>query len=115
MLNWISSACIVLAGQAGPLYVNTKISMVQIMPRYKAAMGEIARCVCNLENFESSRGSSRDAVVRKSSSSILRSGAPKVLENTSKLEFSSFFIDYRLQLEHRGRTDESISENFEFE
>ena len=28
MLNWISSACIVLAGQAGPLYVNTKISMV---------------------------------------------------------------------------------------
>ena len=27
MLNWISSACIVLAGQAGPLYVNTKISM----------------------------------------------------------------------------------------
>ena len=28
MLNWISSACIVLAGQAGPLYVNTTISMV---------------------------------------------------------------------------------------
>ena len=27
MLNWISSACIVLAGQAGPLYVNTTISM----------------------------------------------------------------------------------------
>ena len=27
MLNWISSACIVLAGQAGPLYVNTKIAM----------------------------------------------------------------------------------------
>ena len=27
MLNWISSACILLAGQAGPLYVNTKISM----------------------------------------------------------------------------------------
>ena len=27
MLNWISSACIVQAGQAGPLYVNTKISM----------------------------------------------------------------------------------------
>ena len=52
---------------------------------------------------------------RKSSSSISRSGALKLLENTSKLEFSSFFIDYRLQLEHRGRTDESISENFEFE
>ena len=29
MLNWISSACIELAGQAGPLYVNTKISMAQ--------------------------------------------------------------------------------------
>ena len=27
MLNCISSACIVQAGQAGPLYVNTKISM----------------------------------------------------------------------------------------
>ena len=27
MLNWISSACIVLAGQADPFYVNTKISM----------------------------------------------------------------------------------------
>ena len=62
----------------------------------------------------SSRGSSRDAVFRKSSSSIPRSGAPKVLENTSKLEFSSCFIVYRLQLVHRGCTDESISENFEF-
>ena len=61
-----------------------------------------------------SRGSSRDAVFRKSSLSISRLGAPKLLKNTSKLEFSSF-IDYRLQLEHRGRTDESISENFEFE
>ena len=30
MLNWISSACIVLAGQAGPPYVNTKISMTSI-------------------------------------------------------------------------------------
>ena len=30
MLNWISSACIVLAGQAGPLYVNTTISMVSM-------------------------------------------------------------------------------------
>ena len=29
MLNWISSACIVLAGQAGPLYVNTTISVAQ--------------------------------------------------------------------------------------
>ena len=29
MLNWISIACIVLAGQAGPLYVNTWISMIQ--------------------------------------------------------------------------------------
>ena len=28
MLNWISSACIVQAGQAGPLYVNTMISLV---------------------------------------------------------------------------------------
>ena len=27
MLNRISSACIVLAGQAGPLYVHTTISM----------------------------------------------------------------------------------------
>ena len=27
MLNWISSACIEQAGQAGPLYVNTTISM----------------------------------------------------------------------------------------
>ena len=27
MLNWITSACIEQAGQAGPLYVNTKISM----------------------------------------------------------------------------------------
>ena len=27
MLNWISSACILQAVQAGPLYVNTKISM----------------------------------------------------------------------------------------
>ena len=27
MLNWISSGCIMLAGQAGPLYVNTTISM----------------------------------------------------------------------------------------
>ena len=27
MLNWISSAWIVQAGPAGPLYVNTKISM----------------------------------------------------------------------------------------
>ena len=27
MLNWISSACIVLAGKAGPLYANTTISM----------------------------------------------------------------------------------------
>ena len=26
-LNWISSACIAQAGQAGPLYVNTTISM----------------------------------------------------------------------------------------
>ena len=33
---------------------------------------------------------------RKSSSSISRSGALKLLKNTSKLEFSSFFIDYRL-------------------
>ena len=68
-------------------------------------MGEIARSVCNLDNFESGRvedrvgssqGSSGDSVFRKSSSIISRSGAPKVLENTSKLEFSSFFIDYRL-------------------
>ena len=29
MLNWISSACIVEAGQAGPLYVNTTISMAE--------------------------------------------------------------------------------------
>ena len=28
MFNWISNACIVLAGQAGPLYVNSTISMV---------------------------------------------------------------------------------------
>ena len=63
----------------------------------------------------SSRGSSRDAVFRKSSSIISRLGAPKVLENTSKLEFSSFFIVCRLQLEHQVCTDESISENFEFE
>ena len=27
MLNWISSACIVQVGQAGPLYVNATISM----------------------------------------------------------------------------------------
>ena len=27
MLNWISSACNVQAGQAGPLYVKTTISM----------------------------------------------------------------------------------------
>ena len=31
MLNWISSACIVLAGQAGPLYVNTTISMAMLL------------------------------------------------------------------------------------
>ena len=31
MLNWISSACIVQAGQAGPLYVNTTISMLHIL------------------------------------------------------------------------------------
>ena len=66
----------------------------------------------------SSRGSSRDAVLENRvrvyrDLKLLKS--LKLLENTSKLEFSSFFIDYRLQLEHRGRTDESISENFEFE
>ena len=33
MLNWISSACIVLAGQAGPLYMNTTISM--LLPQLK--------------------------------------------------------------------------------
>ena len=32
MLNWISSACIVQAGQAGPLYVNTPISMAKTKP-----------------------------------------------------------------------------------
>ena len=28
IINWISSECFVQAGQASPLYVNTKISMV---------------------------------------------------------------------------------------
>ena len=37
MLNWISSACIVLAGQAGPLYVNTTISMIP--PQYYQTLG----------------------------------------------------------------------------
>ena len=41
MLNWISSACIVQAGQAGPLYVNTTISMVSTRQEHC--------CVCATE------------------------------------------------------------------
>ena len=42
MLNWISSACIiVLAGQAGPLYVNTEISMVLLSTKLKEAWGRM--------------------------------------------------------------------------
>ena len=33
MLNWFSSACIVQAGQAGSLYVNTMISMMNTYKR----------------------------------------------------------------------------------
>ena len=32
LLNWFSSACIVQAGDAGYLYVNTRISMVRSSP-----------------------------------------------------------------------------------
>ena len=38
MLNWISSASIVQAGQASPLYVNTKISMIETLRTISQSM-----------------------------------------------------------------------------
>ena len=85
MLNWISSACIVMAGQTGPLYVNTKISMFSTQVIRRARQSR--RC---------------DATVAPPTSSVA-----KLNDGATELAAFSFTTDNSKSSFHRNETKEA--------